>query len=548
MRSIALQSHIFKGRTIRLKVNRDAHPAKRKSFSIYRMNKNHLLVACSILVLVTAAFAVVSCVLLAVYIHSLQVAIPAPEPGITPSASPEEAIIPTWTITPPEKPAGMIGASGIGDPYYPLMGNGGYDVQHYDLNLNVDMALERISATAVITARSTQALDRFDLDLLSLTVESVKVDGVNAAFEHPQGELVVIPAERLPANADFTVTVVYSGKPENDPSLAYLDGWSFYPDGVIVAGEPTGAENWFPVNNHPLDKATYTISVTVAEPYVVAANGILKARTENGNGTWSYVWEMDDPMASYLSTVAIGRFEGIEDSTASGVPIRSYVDSDLLPDAEVEIRSIPEILDYYETVFGPYPFDACGVVVHDLPLWFALEDQTLVVLGSYFDETTIVHELAHQWYGDSVSLAKWQDIWLNEGFASYAEVLWLEHSAGREDADGDIRSRYEMLARDGSGFAAIGDPGPEDLFGMQVYHRGALTLHAMRLQVGDDAFFRILRTYADRYAGRNASTEDFIAIAEEISGQDLGDFFNRWLYQTDLPDIPEIGLFQKDFQ
>jgi aminopeptidase N len=497
----------------------------------------------------------IACLLpLCVCLSSLAVIVSwSPAIRYEPSANPPEtatALMVTdtppvrWTATPGLSPVGENdGSAGIGDPYFPLMGNGGYDVHHYDLDIAVDMELQQITAVAVIDARSTEELDRFNLDFTGLTVQSVKVNGVDSAYKASSGELTVTPAEPIAGGTDFTVRIAYGGRPLDDPTMEYLDGWSFHPGGVVVAGEPTGAENWFPVNNHPSDKATYSITITVAEPYIVASNGVLEGVTENGDGTRSYTWVMDDPMASYLATVAIGTFDVIEGVSASGIPIRSYVDPDLRSDVESEIGKIPEIIDYYETVFGPYPFDACGVVVHELPLWFALENQTLVVLGSYFDNITVVHELAHQWFGDSISLEAWQDIWLNEGFASYAEALWREHTGGRKAADADIRRRYEILAGLEGSLITIGDPGPEDLFNKQVYDRGALTLHALRLRVGDDAFFRILRTYVDRYGGGNARTEDFITLAEEISSVDLEEFFRQWLYETTLPDIPEMNLF-----
>ena len=518
------------------------------------MKKNRLCAAFLLAAVLATIAAILCLVMLAVYLSSRMQTAPAPTTTSTPtlasSMTPTQTAAITATLEPTALPGSAVGAPGIGDPYFPAMGNGGYDVQHYDLDLKVDMDRKSLSADAVITARTTQELGRFNLDFSGLEVESVTVDGQEAAFARSPGELVITPAEILPADTDFTVAVAYSGTPREGESAGYLGGWSFYTDGVIVAGEPDGAETWFPVNNHPLDKATYSFTVTVEDSFIVAANGVLRNATDNGDGTVTYIWDMDDPMASYLATIAIGRFDVIQETSAAGIPIRSYITPLMRKGVEKNIHRIPEMLDYLQSLFGAYPFDAGGVVVHNLPMGFALESQTLVVMGAFFSEQVVVHELAHMWFGDSISVADWQDIWLNEGFASYAEVLWLEHTDNRAKADEDIVSRYKLLAGWKKELLQIGNPGPDEnnLFSRQVYDRGALTLHALRLRVGDEAFFRILRAYVERFGGGNAHTEDFIAVAEEISGMDLQEFFRQWLFESQLPDIPEMDLHLADFQ
>jgi aminopeptidase N len=250
---------------------------------------------------------------------------------------------------------------------------------------------------------------------------------------------------------------------------------------------------------------------------------------------------MEDPMASYLSTIAISDFERVEGMTDSGIPVRSYLDSDIRKEVEDALIRIPEILDYFESIFGPYPFAECGVVIHELKLGFALENQTLIVLGNEFiSEDVIVHELAHQWFGNSVSLKTWQDIWLNEGFATYASILWAEHTQGTESTQehmGMFHEFFEQIPEEE--MVVIGDPGSESLFDWAVYERGAFTLHALRLTVGDEMFFKILRTYADRYHDGNANIADFITLSEELSGQQLDDLFQAWLYEQALPPMPE---------
>lgn len=455
----------------------------------------------------------------------------------TPPASPSPTIPPTGT---PD----CVGAPGIGDPYFPALGNGGYDVQHYTLDLAVDMAASLLDATASIEAQATQELCQFNLDFHGFDIGAVTVNGQPASFAREPGELVVIPAETLGAGESFTVEVSYSGRPGEGVDRSapqYSQGWQFYPGGALVAGEPTGASSWFPVNEHPEDKATYTFRIAVDSPFVVAANGTL-AEAYQENGATTYVWEMTDPMAPYLTTVAIGDFVERRTTTAGGVTIRDYFAAGLAPEVIALFDRTPEMLDHFETLFGPYPFEVYGVVVHDLALNFALETQTLAIFGrSFIGETVIAHELAHMWFGNSVTITRWQDIWLNEGFATYASVLWHEYADGREAADREIELYYDNMTRVN---LLLGDPTPDNLFDPIVYQRGALTLHALRLRVGDEAFFDILRAYHARFRHANATTDDFIAVAEAVSGESLGAFFHAWLFEEPLPGIPEMGLSQ----
>jgi aminopeptidase N len=440
-----------------------------------------------------------------------------------------------------------FGAAGIGDPYFPTMGNGGYDVQHYDLAVAVDMQVEEISGTATIAARTLQPLSRFDLDFVDFEIDSLTVDGTDAAFILGDGELVITPAAPLAAGAEFTVVVVYHGRPGGGTEYGgvdYLEGWNFYTGGVIVAGEPTGAETWFPANNHPADKASFDFHITAPVPYVVAANGILLQTTDNGDGTRTFDWQMADPMATYLSTIAVGEFDRVEGRSPAGRPYRDYIASSIHSKLDPGVNALPQAMDYFSDLFGPYPFATAGVVVHQIRLGFSLENQTLIVMGYNFaDEMVTVHELSHQWFGDSVSVAKWKDIWLNEGFASYAEVLWTEHTRGARARDDYLDGWYRYIdGLSSSKVQPIGDPGADHLFDAEVYLRGGMTLHALRRRVGDDSFFRILRTYFENYKNKNASTEDFIALAEEIGRQDLQAFFREWLFETELPDRSQLGI------
>jgi aminopeptidase N len=435
-----------------------------------------------------------------------------------------------------------VGLDSLGDPLYPQLGNSGYDAQHYTLDLAVNMETNVISGTATIRALATQDLDAFNLDLEGLEVGSVAVTGEQATVMRERGEMRVAPAGPLKANEEFTVVVAYRGVPEGSllEGTPVTIGWTRYDKGVYVASEPSGASTWYPVNDHPCDKATYTMRIAVPDPYVVAANGLLKEMVEGGDTT-TYVWESTQPMASYLVTVNIAEFTRQEQTSKAGVPIRNYFPARIADDVDDPFARTPEMVDYLGSIFGPYPFDAYGVVVADTNLGFALETQTLSLFGrgvatrNAEAEEVVVHELAHQWFGDSVSLESWRDIWLNEGFATYAQWLWLEQTEGRAAYNARIDEMHQVVNEEAP--PPPGNPPADNLFNPGVYLRGGLTLHALRQQVGDAAFFNILKTYAERYKYGNASTNDFIALSEEVSGQKLEELFDAWLYAADMPEL-----------
>lgn len=445
------------------------------------------------------------------------------------------------------------GADSIGDPYFPGLGNGGYDALHYDLQLAWNEDTNEIAGTVTIGAEATQELSAFNLDFLGFTIDQLTVNGTDASFERAGRELKITLSEPLSEGSAFTVAVTYSGVPGEGVPDYYADfahGWSRYDNGVFVASEPNGASYWFPVNDHPLDKATYTFAITVPNAYVVAANGLLQQVEESGDVT-TYRWISSYPMASYLATVNIADYAIQTMDGPDGLPIRNYFPTDLSEKLIPIFSRVPDMIAYFEEIIGPYPFEAYGAVVADTNLPFALETQTLslfgrqVVVGDGGAETTISHELAHQWFGNSISLANWKDIWLNEGFATYASYLWWEHISGSTAFDQILINVYEDLADSANlagRYVPPGSPVPRQLFNGGVYQRGAWTLHALRLRVGDETFFNLLRAYYERYQYANATTADFIYTAELVSGQDLTELFNAWLYAERIPDVPEMGL------
>jgi aminopeptidase N len=488
-------------------------------------------------------------VLIAAAALACQTMAPSPTPTQVPTTTPEAATPTSITVTPSDSDAG---SSGMGDSLYPDFGNGGYDVQSYVLDIAIlDVATSELKASTTIQAKATQELNSFNLDFIGFEIINITVNDSSAEFDRSGQELTIRPSSPLVNDQTFTVKVEYQGVPHEMESVAlpFQTGWVTYDGGIFVLSEPDGSASFYPVNDHPLDKATYTFIVTVPKPWEVAANGVLTETTDNGD-TSTYRFELRDPMASYLATINVHDFDVETMQSEGGVPIRNYYASGLPPEVRIPFERQGEMIDYFSELYGPYPFEVYGALVMDTDFGAALENQTLSIFGQDMidlenvktTEYVVAHELGHQWFGDSVSVADWSDIWLNEGFATYSEGLWVEHAQGNGAFDRWVKNLYEEVSSYSQYYPPPGSPPPHDLFNGGVYLRGGLTLHALRAKIGDEAFFKALQTYAERYKNGNASTEDFISVAEEVSGEDLTEFFQGWLYEESIPPIPELDL------
>ncbi|MGW5199387.1 M1 family metallopeptidase [Streptomyces spiralis] len=433
------------------------------------------------------------------------------------------------------------GAPGIGDPYFPQAGNGGFDARHYALDIAYDPDTDRLDGRTTLTARATENLSSFDLDLQQLQVTRVEVDGRRAGFTRDGDEVRITPRGVLPRNRTFTVTVTYGGVPAplGGPIVFGSQyGWMKTPDGVFVACEPNAASTWFPSSDHPSDKATYDIRIKAPKGLTAVSNGQLVSTYDRGGSTYTH-WREDRPMATYLATATIGKFDVRTGRTPSGIPIYVAVDPTLKNSNSVDVYAVTAAAtDYWSRVFGPYPFEETGAIVDDMPeAGFSLEVQSKPAYSAVRNESTIVHELAHQWFGDSVSVERWQDVWLNEGFATYAQWLWAEHQ-GTRSAHDSFLAAYDARPA-GSSFwqVEVADPKRDTMFASAVYQRGAMTLQALRERIGDRAFFRLLPAWTKLHRYGNANTAAFVRLAERVSGQHLDDLFHTWLYTTGKPAL-----------
>jgi len=421
------------------------------------------------------------------------------------------------------------------DSYTPQSGDPSFDVDAYDLDLTYRVRTNRLEARATLRIRLLAATSSIALDLIGLRVSRVRIEGQRrtAHTQGPRKLRVTLPRTMQPGET-ATLTIEYAGAPAPRRSRWGAIGWEELTEGALVASQPIGAPTWFPCNDRPGNRARYRIRVTTDAEYTAVATGVLQSRTRSG-GQVTAEYVIGVPAATYLVAVYVGRFESLrlDDRIVVAAP------ASLRADVKRALDPVPRMMAAFEERFGPYPQDDCTIVVTSDPLEIPLEAQGTAVFGSnHLDpasERLVAHELAHQWFGNSVGVAQWRDIWLNEGFACYAEWLWFE-AAGVESADAAARRAHAKLA----GLAqdlVISDPGADLMFDDRLYKRGALALHAARLTIGDDPFFDLLRGWGAAYAHECVTTEDFRRFASH-SGHDLEGLWDAWLDARPLPDLP----------
>jgi aminopeptidase N len=428
------------------------------------------------------------------------------------------------------------------DPYIPGNGNFGYRVSRYELDLEYKVNINRLSGTASITAATLASLKTFTLDLSdALTVSKVSVNGHRpASFNCSHGKLNVTLSSALPAGAAMSITVRYAGTPRPIRTVWGEVGFEELTNGALVAGQPNGAASWFPCDDHPSSKASYRIAISTDNPYRALANGELVSRRRRAAmTTWTY--EQAEPTSTYLITLQIGDYETYR-LTKTPVSMNAVLPQRLRRDFEYDFGRQPEMMKLFVKLFGPYPLSTgYTVVVTADDLEIPLEAQGISIFGAnHCDgersaERLIAHELAHQWFGNSVTARRWRDIWLHEGFACYAEWLWSEDSGGRS-ADDWARYYHGKLAGSRQDLL-LADPGPADMFDDRVYKRGALTLHVLRRTIGDDGFFELLRDWTTRHRHGTAVTDDFTGLAANYANESLQPLWQAWLYSKDVPDL-----------
>ncbi|MER5429089.1 M1 family metallopeptidase [Streptomyces sp. NPDC002588] len=446
---------------------------------------------------------------------------------------------------------------GVGDRLFPYLGNPGYDVTSYDLSFTYSGSNSKaLQAVTTIDAWTTTDLERINLDFAHGEVDSVEVDGRPTAFESTGDDLVVTPRDALVPGSRVRITVRHTSDPVSGADRD--GGWVRTADGLAMANQADVAHLVFPCNDHPSDKAMFTIRITAPSDYTAVANGLPagadRHRGDGGDGattTWTY--RTRHPMATELTQVSIGRSAVLHRDGPHGLPVRDVVPAKDREILEPWLTKTPDQIAWMEDRVGPYPFETYGLLMAEASTGFELETQTLSLFEKslftepgyprWYLESIMVHELSHQWFGDSVSPRTWSDLWLNEGHATWYEALYAQDKGGLT-LEARMKAAYAASDRwrAAGGPPALPDP-PEPgqkigIFRPNVYDGAALVLYALRQEIGVQAFEQLERDWVRDHRDSVAGTADFRQLAEEISGRDLGAFFQSWLYGEKTPPMP----------
>ncbi|MFF3406377.1 M1 family metallopeptidase [Streptomyces sp. NPDC002742] len=440
---------------------------------------------------------------------------------------------------------------GVGDRLFPTLGNPGYDVESYDLDFTYAGRNDKpLTAVTTIDALTTGPLDRVNLDFAHGTVRSVEVNGAPADFAKAGDDLVVTPAEPLPTGSALRITVRHTSDPVS--AKGRDGGWVRTKDGLAMAGQADAAHLVFPCNDHPSDKAMFTIHVTAPDTYTAVANGLPEGvHRARGATTWTY--RTEHPMATELTQVSIGHSAVLHRQGPHGLPVRDVIPRADRAALEPWLRRTPGQIAWMESKVGRYPFETYGLLMAQAQTGFELETQTLSLFEKelftepaypkWYVESIMVHELSHQWFGDSVSPRAWSDVWLNEGHATWYEALYAEEKANKP-----MEKRMKAAYRLSDSWRATGGPpakpeGPKpghkiSIFRPNVYDGAALALYALRQEIGRPAFERLERTWVSVNRDGVASTADFVDLASAVAARDLTGFFKAWLYDRKTPPMP----------
>jgi aminopeptidase N len=426
----------------------------------------------------------------------------------------------------------------------------GFDVQKYEITLSINDQSHVITGNVLATVLAEQSLSSLQYELRSLTVSSVLVNGSPAAYTHTNGVITI--SLNIPAGQTFTTQVFYSGVPQLTSDIYHI-GMIFSANTVFTISDPDAARQWWPCYDHPWDKALVDLHITMRSDWKVAANGLRDGITDHGNGSSTTHWLGQHPMTTYLVCVTAGPYVEIP-QTAGTLPIQNFVMQNQYNNALIDFQHLPDMIQYFSPVFGPYPFEKYGQTVVSMSTYGAMEHQTMTTLGNYIItgngiyEVVIAHELAHQWYGNAVSFLTFKDVWLSEGFATYSEHLWTDKRFGWDSACAYVGSSYHQYYNNwenSAGPQTIYNPSFNNYFAPPSYEKAASVLHMLRLKIGNANFFALLNQWFTAHMHGNVITSEFQALAEQISGQDLDQFFNQWIFGSGIPSL-EYSIWNND--
>jgi aminopeptidase N len=459
----------------------------------------------------------------------------------SPTSSPSTTV-PADTTVPTSVPGALSRSTSAGDRRYPRLGSADIDVEQYDVAIAYDAGADSLAGHIAVSGHVRNATDQIALDTAGPRVTGVAGADGELTFTQADDELIVSLATAEPAGAPFAITVDFTSAVPKTGDFMERAGLFLneHGPGVWSVNEPDGTSTWLPTNDHPTDKATWRFEITVPEGLSAIANGQLEGTVvDDATGSSTWTWDQREPMASYLVLLMIGDYETIDGGrSATGVELDSAAEPNDAGDVANYADLVDRQLSYFTDLFGTYPFDRYGIALADSASGLAMETQGMPLFSradldgslGYFQHLLLAHEMSHQWFGDAVSPAQWDDIWLNEGWATYSEWMWLDHE-GLDTLDG-LAQRALLQTADGGGPVSK----PDDLFGGVSYDGGGAALHALRLTIGDTAFFAGARSWVKDHMDSAATTDEFQATMEKSSGSDLDDFFATWVHAPNRPD------------
>lgn len=431
-----------------------------------------------------------------------------------------------------------------------------YDVQNYNLKLAFDIPQKIIFGNLEMKAIGlSDTLNSIYINLVTdMKVNYVKMQGSDAIFNHINDYIIIDTKNKFRSSKDFVIEIGYQGSPKN----MGFDSFNFKifdeEPAVYTLSEPDYAPSWWPCKDLPDDKTTFEISITVPSQLTAVSNGLLKDIKDEPDGNKTFHWKSAYPISTYLVSIAIGKYDKWNETYSSldgskQMPVDYYAYPSYTDKAKIDWANTVEMIRFFSKTFGEYPFinEKYGMAMFG---WVggAMEHQTIssigytLITGNRKYESVVVHELVHQWFGDAISPEEWKDIWLNEGFATYGEALWKEYKNGKT-------AYTDQMKKEDYGYFNGTVYNPEGfIFGPTVYNKGSWCLHMLRGVTGDSVFLKIVRTYFERFKYKNATTQDFKKICEEVSGTDLTYFFDQWIFAGTGRPYYKYSWKSDDFQ